>query len=137
PFALPGPAKCWPLASLRTAVDRRSPAVPLAEPHAVRDFRDHRAADRAMRADVLTDGDLRARGRRGAGLGPAHARERQCAKRGETAGGEARAAQESAAIETAIGLALQRAGEPAATSLTFRSLDQHGCLPQLGSRLTR
>jgi hypothetical protein len=29
-------------------------------------------------------------------------------------------------------LALQRAGERAATSLTFRSLNQHGCLPQLG-----
>src|SRR5262249_39266291 len=119
------------------AVDRRIPAGLLADPHAVRDFRHHRAADRAMRADVLTDGDLRASGRRGAGLGPAHARERQCAKRGETAGGEARADKEGAALETVVGLLLQAVGGPAATSLTFRSLDQHGCLPQLGYRLTR
>src|SRR5262249_55598798 len=112
---------------MRAAVDRRIPAGLLADPHAVRNFRHHRATDRAMAGArgevVLADGDLRARGGGGAGLGLAHAGERQCAKRGETAGGEARAAQESAAIETAIGLALQRAGEPAATSLTFRSLD--------------
>ena len=58
-----------------------------------------------MRADALADGDRGAlRGRR-AGLGLAHAGERQDAERGETAGGEARAAQEGAAIETAIVLA--------------------------------
>src|SRR5262245_11421195 len=107
---------------MRAEVDRRLTAGLLADPTDVRDYRSHCAAERSMRAGVLTHGDLRASGRRCAGLGPAHALERQCAKRGETAGVEARAAQESAAIETAIGLALQRAGEPAATSLTFRSL---------------
>src|SRR6516162_6440698 len=125
------------LGAMRAAVQRRVPSRFLADPHAVRDFRHHRAADRAVRADVLANGDLRAGGRRRTGLRLAHARERQRAECGETARDEAGAAQESAAIETAIGLALQRAGESAATSLTFRSLDQHGCLPQLGYRLTR
>jgi hypothetical protein len=32
---------------------------------------------------------------------------------------------------------MKRAGQGGATGLTFRSLDQHGCLPQLGYRLTR
>ena len=85
---------------------------------------------------TFADGDLRA-GRRDARFCLAHARERQRAERGETAGGEAGAAQESAAIETTIGVALQCAGERAATSLTVCSLDQHRPLPQLGYRLTR
>ena len=74
---------------------------------------------------MVTDGAGR---RRRTGLGLAHAAERQRAERGETAGGEAGAAQEGAAVETAFGLALQRAGERAAASLTFCSLDQHGRL---------
>ena len=51
---------------------------------------------------------------------------------GETTGDQAGATQESAAVEAAVTLAWQRAGERAATSLTFGSLDQHGFLPQLG-----
>ena len=47
------------------------------------------------------------------------------------------AAQESATIERAVRWALQGGGKRAAASVTFRSLDQHGCLPQLGYRLTR
>src|SRR5207245_157310 len=90
------------LGAMRAAVDRRIPAGLLANPYAVRNFRHHRAADRAMRADVLADGDLRAGGRRRTCLGLAHARERQCAERGETAGYEAGAAQKSATIERAI-----------------------------------
>src|SRR5262249_25917015 len=109
----------------------------LPDPHAVGDFAHHCAADRAVRADVLADGDLRARGRRRTGLRLAHAREGQRAEGGETAGDEAGAAQESATIELAIPRVLQGAGERAAVSVTFRSLDQHGCLPQLGYRLTR
>ena len=89
-----------------------------------------------MRADVLADGDLRTGGR-GTRLRLAHARERQRAERGKTAGDEAGAAEESAAIDPAVRVALQCAGKRAATSLTFRSLDQHGYLPQLGYRLTR
>ena len=73
----------------------------------------------------------RAGGRRRTGLGLAHAGERQGAQRREPAGGKARAAQEGAATEAAIRLAGE-SGEIAAPRLTFRSLDQHGCLPQLG-----
>src|SRR5512132_1501141 len=125
------------LGAIRAAIERGVPAGLLADPHAVRDFRHHRAADRAMRADVLADGDLGAGGRRGARLRLAHAPKRERAEGGETTGDQAGATQESAAVEAAVILALQRAGERAATSLTFGSLDQHGCLPQLGYRLTR
>src|SRR5262249_18721745 len=125
------------LGAMRTTVDRAVPAGLLADPHAVRDLGHDRAADRTMRADVLADGDLRSRRRPGTRLGFAHARGRQRAERSAAGGSEAGAAQEGAAIETAVGLTLQRAGERGATSLTFRSLDQHGCLPQLGYRLTR
>jgi hypothetical protein len=76
----------------------------------------------------------------GAGGGPAfalsHAGERQGAGRGEAAGNEAGAAEEGAAIETAIRLAGE-SGEIHASRVTFRSLDQQGRLPQLGYRLTR
>ena len=58
----------------------------------------------------------------------AHAAERQRAERGEAAGREAGAAQEGAAVDAAVGLTLQRAGERAAACLTFCSLDQHGRL---------
>src|SRR4029450_6522619 len=126
-----------PLGAMRAAIERGIPAGLLADPHAVCDFRHDRAADRAMRADVLADRDLRPGWRRRAWLCVAHAAKRQRAKSRETAGDQAGAAQESAAIEAAVALAWQRAGERAATSLTFGSLDQHGCLPQLGYRLTR
>src|SRR4051812_5093755 len=122
--------------AVRATIVRRAPAGLLADPNPVRHFGDHRAADRTMRADVLADGALRA-GRRDARFCLAHASERQRAGRRETAGGEAGAAQESAAIETTIGVALQCAGERSATSLTVCSLDQHRPLPQLGYRLTR
>src|SRR5581483_8215053 len=93
----------------------------------VRDFGHHRAADRTMRADVLADGDLRAlRGRR-TGLGLAHAVELKRAERRETAGREAGASQEGAAIER-LGLTLQQTGERAAASLAFCPFDQHGRL---------
>ena len=72
-----------------------------------------------------------AAGCRRSGFGLAHAGERQRAERRETAGGEARAAQEGAAVEAAVRLA-RESGEVSAPGLTFRSLDQHGCLPQLG-----
>ena len=116
------------LGAMRAAVDRAIPAGLLADPHAVRDFGDHRAADRAVRADVLADGDLRTRRRRRTGLGLAHAAERQRAERGETARHQAGAAQEGATVERAIRLTLQRGGERAAACLTFRPLDQHGRL---------
>ena len=80
--------------------------------------------------------DLRTRRWRRSGLGLPHAAERQGAQRRETAGGQPRAAQEGAPIDAMIRLARQ-GGELAPRRLTFRSLDQHGRLPQLGYRLTR
>src|SRR5262249_12384303 len=119
------------LGAMRAAIERGIPARLLADPHAVGHFPNHRAADRTMRTDVLADRDLRSRRRRRTGLCLAHAAERQRSEARETAGDEPGAAQEAAAIETAI-WRLQRASESAATNVTFRSLDQHGCLPQLG-----
>src|SRR5260370_40847495 len=81
------------LGAMRAAVDRRIPAGLLADPYAVRNFRHHRAADRAMRADVLADGELRAGGGRRACPGLARAPERQSAEPGATAHDEAGAAQ--------------------------------------------
>jgi len=84
-----------------------------------------------MRADVLADRDLRSGRRRRTGLCLAYAAERQRAEARETAGNQPGAAQEDAAIEAVV-WRLQRAGESAATNVTFRSLDQHGFLPQPG-----
>ena len=123
--------------AMRAAIERRFPPRLLADPHPVGDLRHHGAADRAVGADVLADGDLGARSRRRTRLRLAHARERKRSERGKSAGREAGAAQERAAIEGAAGLALQGAGERAAAGRAFRSLDQHGALPQLGYRLTR
>src|SRR6185295_12171097 len=114
------------LGAMRAAVDRRFPARLLADPYAVRHFGHHRAADRAVRADVLADGDLRAGRRRRTGLRLAHAAKRQCAERSDAAGDQAGAAQEGAAVEAAARLALQRARQRAAAGLTFGSFDQHG-----------
>ena len=114
--------------AMRAAVERRLPGGFLADPHAVSDFRRHGAADRTKRADALADGGLRAETRRRPRLRIAHAGERQCTERGEAASHKARAAQEGAAIEAAFSIGLWRACQRAAAGLTFRSLDQHGCL---------
>jgi hypothetical protein len=109
----------------------------LADPHAVRHLGGDGAANRAVRADVLADGHLRASRRRRTGLGLAHARQRQRAERRQGAGDEPRFAQEIAAIETAVGLAPERRCKRAAARLPVSAFDQHGRLPQLGYRLTR
>ena len=64
------------LGAMRAAIDRAVPARLLADPDVVGDFRRHRAADGAMRADAFADGDLGAGGRRRSGLGFAHRAER-------------------------------------------------------------
>ena len=112
------------LGAMRSAADRAIPARLLADPHAVRHFGDHGAADRTMRADVLADGGA---GDIGAGrFRLAHAGERERADGGETSGNQAGLAQEGAAIETAARLIADRRCETAATRLAFCSLDQHG-----------
>src|SRR5262249_17761649 len=100
----------------------RFPARLLADPHAVGDFRQHGAANRAMGTDGLAHLNLRAGGRWRAGFGLAHAAELQRAERGETA--QSRAAQERTAVETATGLTCEGCGESAAACLAFRPLDQ-------------
>ena len=118
------------LGAMRAAIDRAVPARLLADPHAVRDLGDDRAADRAMRADVLADGDLR---RRAGGGGPASA------LRTLPSGSAPSAARPPAArperrrkvrrSRRAVRLAGKRGGERAAACLAFRSLDQHGVPP--------
>ncbi len=116
------------LGAMRAAIDRAVPARLLADPHAVRDFGDDRAADRAVGADVLADRDLRAGGRRRTGLRLAYAAERQRTDGREASGRQSGAAQERPAIEPAFRLPLQSAGKRTAASLSFGSLDQHACL---------
>ena len=106
------------LGAMRTAIDRRIPARLLADPDPIGHFRRHRAADGAMRADALAHGHRRARSRRRPGLGLLHAAELQRAQGGETAGGEAGAAQERAAVEAGA-LIGERGGKPSAAGLAF------------------
>ena len=113
------------LAAMRTAIDRAVVIRLLADPYAVGDLTDDRAADRAMSAHVLAAGDLRARRRWGTGLCPAQTCERQCAERREAAGDEAGPAQEAAAVETAVRLALNRGSKRSVAGRALRSFDQH------------
>src|SRR5258708_1299455 len=80
------------LGAVRAAVDRTIPARLLADPHAVRHFGGDRAADRAMRADVLAQDDFRAHGGGRASCGLSHRAEGQGAQCGEAARDAARAA---------------------------------------------
>ena len=89
------------LGAMRAAIDRAIPAGLLADPHAVRDFGHHGAADRAVRADVLADAWRPAPAVEPAASALRTLAERQRAERGQAAGREAGAAQESAAIEAA------------------------------------
>src|SRR5438105_929396 len=109
---------------MRAAIDRAVPARLLADPHAVRYLGRHGAANRAVRADALSDRHRGARGGPWAGLGLANAAQRKCPERGKAAGRKTRAAQEGAAIEAAI----RFRGEDCATAaplLAFRSPDKH------------
>src|SRR5207302_6837836 len=129
PLAVLQFAHCRALGAMRAAIDRAVPARLLADPHAVLHLGGHRAADRAMGANVLACFDRRARLGRRPGLGLAHAAERQGADRRKSAGDEAGAAQETAAVERAARLACERGSQRAAARLAFRPFDQHGRLP--------
>src|SRR5258708_40355229 len=94
-------------------------------------MRDDRAADRAMRADILADRDRGAGRRRWTSLGCANGTERQSTERGKAASGEPRAAQEAATIDAVACLRREHAGKRAAASLTFCPLDQHDRAPSL------
>ncbi len=95
------------LRTMRSAADRRIPAGLLPDPHAVLHFTDDGAADRAMRADILADGDrrpTRLTGRGRCSIGLAHAGKRHGADSGQAAGHEPRTAQEGAAVDPAGGM---------------------------------
>src|SRR4051812_9357596 len=111
---------------MRAAIDRTVPARLLADPHAIGYFRSNRATNCAMRADVLVDGNRRARCGRRSGLCLAHAGERQRAQSRETTSGKTRAEQKTATIETLAGVA-GKDGQ-AALLFAFGPLDQHGRL---------
>ena len=117
------------LAAMRSAIDRAVVIRLLADPHAVRDFGDHRTADRTMGADILAGRNRRAGGSRRTGLGLAHAAERKTAERGQRTGGDAGTLQETAAIQAGACFIRFRAGSFTAISMTFRLPDQHGRLP--------
>jgi len=89
------------LATMRSAIDRTVVIRLLADPHAICDFGDNRAADRTMGANILAGRNRRTRGRRRTRLGLTHAAEREIAKRGQRPGSDTGTFQESTAIQTA------------------------------------
>ena len=113
------------LAAMRSTVDRAVVVGLLADPYPVRNLGDHRAADRTMGADVLSRGNGCSGRRRRPGLRLAYRAERQIAERPERACREARALQESSAIEIAGCTARRYADNISAVSMTLRLLDQH------------
>src|SRR5258708_5362834 len=114
---------------MRSAIDRAVVIRLLADPHAVRDFGDHRTADRTIGADILADRHRCTRGSRRAGLGLAYAAERETAERGERARGNAGTLQETAAIQTNARFTRFVAGSFTAITMTLRLPDQQGRLP--------
>src|SRR5438477_12787723 len=88
-----------------------------------------------MRADALANSSACGERTCDCGFGVAHAADRQRAQRGESAAGNAGAAQECSAVEAA-GLPGEslRHGAAAPGTLVLCSLDQHGRLPS--SRIT-
>src|SRR5262249_61363538 len=98
---------------MRAAVDRLFPARLLADPNAVRHFGEHRAADRAMSADILANGgaaDIRT-----GGLGFLHTGKRQRTDCCKASSNETGTAQETTTIETNARLTADCRCETAAT----------------------
>jgi hypothetical protein len=99
------------LAAMGAAINGTVAVGLLADPYAVGDFGNDGAADRAMGANILAPRDRRGRGRRLSSLGAADVAERQRAERRQAPRGEARALQETAPIQAAFRLALNRGDE--------------------------
>src|SRR5262249_40399061 len=110
---------------VRAAIDGTVPSRFLFDPHAVGHVGDDRAADRAMRADILADRHRGAGSRRWTGLRLADSTDRQSSDRGEAAGDDARSAQKTATIEIATCLRPERCIERAAAKVALCPLDQH------------
>jgi hypothetical protein len=83
-----------------------------------------------VRADVLAPHDRLAGDRRRARLRGLHGAELRAAECGEPAGGEARAAEEGAAIERAGAETGRQSLQLAAGRVARPALDQHGPSPQ-------
>src|SRR3954471_24133632 len=113
------------LGAMRSAADRGIPARLLSDPDAVLDHADHRAADRAMGADVLTQLDRCAGRRRRTRRCLTHASERQGSERRKRTREETGATQERAAVKPVRCLRQRGGNEPAATSRLLRPLDKH------------
>ena len=90
------------LAAMRSAIDRAVVVRLLADPHAIRDFGDNRAADRTMGADILAGRDRRPRRRWRTSFGLAYAAKREIAERRQRSDGETGALQEGTAIRVAV-----------------------------------
>src|SRR5262245_1388359 len=117
---------------MRATVERTLPTRLLPDPDSVRDFGSHRAAHRAMRADILANGDLRAGRRRRAGLRLSYACKPHSAEHTQGAGNQPGPAQEIPAVQTDIDLMPCGIGERAAASMMFMPFDQHQSLLNLG-----
>ena len=98
---------------------------------AVRNFGRDGAPDSTVRADIFLDRHRRAWSGWRARLGFAYTGQRQRTDRSDTASNKTGAAEEAAAVETAIRL-VGKGGESSAPRLTLCSFDQHG-MPPLNS----
>jgi hypothetical protein len=105
------------------AIDRTIPARLLPDPHAVLDFGQHRATNRAVGAHVLPNDTLRRRWSKPGRLRLAQAAQRQRSEYGQTAGSKAGATQEGSPINTTTGMTAYSRSKGAATGLTFAFLD--------------
>src|SRR5688500_8059484 len=88
-----------PLGAMRAAVERTVPGRLLAGPHPVLHLRRHRAADRAVRTDVLSDLDRNAGLRRADRFGLLDRAKLKTADGREPADSQAGATQEGAAVD--------------------------------------
>ena len=116
------------LGAVGAEIERAVEARLLADPDAVLDLGDHRAADRAVGADRL---DLLDRAGRGLGLRLGLGDHAAAGQRGggEAAGGQAGAAEEGATVEHAAGEPGQGLRHPRAVEGSAGLLSQHDGSP--------
>ncbi|MGY3122396.1 hypothetical protein ACVWXQ_006333 [Bradyrhizobium sp. S3.14.4] len=125
-------ANCRTLAAMRAAINRTVVVGLLPDPYAVGDLGDHRATDRAVRADVLAGRDRCADGWRRTGFGLAHAVQRDLTHRGQRASRDSRALQERPPVQFRRCFVGRRIEKPGTLRTTFGLPDQHGSLLSSG-----
>ena len=116
------------LAAMRSAIDRAVVIRLLADPHAVCDFGNDRAADRAMGAYILAGRNGRAGRRRRTGFRFPHTAERQIAESRQAPAAIPERFRKVRRSEPRWSLPPAGSGS-SANAMTFRPPDQHGCLP--------